>query len=519
MQTKKVRILSILLAAILSAGALVSCSGGKENPNTPGTSAPTSGAADTTAPSGGEDTTPGTTARSEAKDNLPADLKFDGETINVIYRNEEWYANWDMIGTDNSGDIIWDAIWQRNINVEERFGITLNIQPTTATGLNNVANELKQLVFAGSDEYDIICSTANTTVQQSLYPYLYELSEMENLDITQPWWRTAGIGELSFDGKHYRYLMGDNTLNDYLKCGVVFYNKDIYEASSGGSADAMYQTVLDGEWTYDKLAELTEAAYSDANGSGAEDAGDTFGLMLPKGYAEATLHMVYGCDIETYKRGDDGLPDLSVFNNEHTIAIIDKLNQICHQTKGVYLSDKSIDQSPSYFAENNSLFWTGRLSNAVSAVMREMESDYGVLPMPKFDKEQKDYITLIHTSATVTCVPKSVSASRASMIGAVLEGWASEAYRTVITPFIESALKLKYSRDALSGQVIDIVFENPEISFVAMYGANMNNVIDTAVLNLISAGKNNFSSVMAKLLTPSQKTLSNYIDKNVTADN
>ena len=101
----------------------------------------------------------------------------------------------------------------------------------------------------------------------------------------------------------------------------------------------------------------------------------------------------------------------------------------------------------------------------------------------------------------------------------MLEGWASEAYRTVITPFIESALKLKYSRDALSGQVIDIVFENPEISFVAMYGANMNNVIDTAVLNLISAGKNNFSSVMAKLLTPSQKTLSNYIEKNVTADN
>ena len=40
----------------------------------------------------------------------------------------------------------------------------------------------------------------------------------------------------------------------------------------------------------------------------------------------------------------------------------------------------------------------------------------------------------------------------------------------------------------------------------------MNNVIDTAVLNLISAG-------MAKLLTPSQKTLSNYIEKNVTADN
>lgn len=516
MQKNKLRVLSALLAAILSAGALASCSGGSDTPDTQNTTAPNANATDTTAPA--EETTPGTTARSEAKDNLPADLRFEGETINIVYRNEDWYANWDMIGTDNSGDIIWDAIWQRNLNVEERFGIELNIQPTSTIGLNNVANELKQLVFAGSDEYDIICSTANTTVQQALYPYLYELSEMENLDITQPWWRTNGIESLSFDGKHYRYLMGDHMLNDYLKCGVMFYNKDIYE-NVNGDPDAMYQTVLDGKWTLDKLAELTESAYADANGSGAEDVGDTFGLMVPKGYTEATVHMVYGCDIETFKRGDDGLPDLSVFNNEHTIGIIDKMNQVLHQTKGVYLSDASIDGSPKYFAENNSLFWSGRLTNAVSATMREMESDYGVLPMPKYDEDQKEYITLIHTSATVTCVPKSVSASRASILGAVLEGWASEAYRTVITPFIESALKLKYSRDALSGQVIDIVFENPVISFVDMYGSSMNQILDTAVLSQITSGKNNFASVMAKLASPAQKSLSNYIEKNVTSDN
>ena len=266
------------------------------------------------------------------------------------------------------------------------------------------------------------------------------------------------------------------------------------------------------------MIEMVETAYNDAHGDGVENVGDTFGLMLPSGYAEATYHMAYSCDIETYQRTAEGGVDLSVFNNERNIAVVDKLIQLCHNTKGVYLSDKSIDSSPAYFAENNSLFWTGRLSNAVNATMREMESDYGILPMPKFDAEQKDYVTEIHTSATVTCLPKSLSAARAPMVGAVLEGWASEAYRTVITPFIESAMKLKYSRDALSGQVIDIVFDNPSIGFVDMYSANMNGLFGTCILGYISSGKNNFASAVAKLLKPAQTTLDKYITNTVAVD-
>jgi len=507
------RILSALLAAVLSLGVLVSCAGGDETKTDDTTPAVTGGDAVVTEPA--EDTT---TGREGAKDNIPADLKFTGETVSVVYRNEDWYLKWDVIGTDNSGEIIQDAIWQRNVNVEERFDITLNIQPTQVQGLSNVASELKNLVFSGSDEYDVIVSTANTTIQQSLYPYLYELSGVPHLDIEQPWWRTSAIKELSFNGKDYRYLMGDNTLNDYLKCGVIYYNKDIYTNVTQADADEMYQTVIDGEWTWDKLAELSAQAYADLNGDGVENVGDQFGLMLPQNYTEATLHMVYSCDPIVYTRTAEGGIDLSAFNNEKNVGIIDLLSKICHETDGVYLSDKSIDASPEYFAANNSLFNAGRLSNVVGAHMREMESDYGILPMPKYDTDQKGYTTLIHTSATVTCLPKTVADSRIEMVGAVVEGWASEAYRTVLTPFIETALKMKYSRDALSGQVIDIIFDDPMVTFADMYSANMNSLFGTGMLSPITAGKNNFSAVVAKLLSPAQKTLDKYIEQNVNAD-
>ncbi len=508
----KQRILAGLLTAMLLPGSLTACAG----ENTPAETTDTTAAfVESTASAVDENTT---TGREGAKDKLPADLKFSGETLRVLYRNEDLYLYWDVVGTDNSGDIIQDAIWLRNQKVEERFGITLEKTPTQAIGYAPVGSELKNLAFSGSDEYDMIISTANTTVTQSIYPYLYELSDVRYLDIEQPWWRTSAIKEMSLDGEHYRYLMGDHTLTDYFRCGVTYYNKALYtDSTSGADADTMYQLVLDGQWTYDKMMELTEQAYADLNGDGTENVGDRFGLMVPADF-NSSDHMLISCDITLFSRGDEGRVDLSAIQNERIVMAIDKLIDVSHNTSGVYLSDKTIDDSIHYFTENNSLFYTGRLSSIVGAPMREMENDYGVLPMPKLNEEQENYVTYIHEAATITCVPKSISSSRIDMIGAVAEGWASEAYRMVLTPFIETALKVKYSRDALSGQVIDIIFDNPVISFPTMYAAQMNNIFSTAVVDSVKKGRNIFSSAAAKLLKPAQATLDKYVEEIVRSD-
>ncbi len=499
---KALRFAAALLCAILLLSACGSKPSAEVTADTAATAAVTEAPADTTS------------GRSNAKDNIPADLKFTGKKVNIVYRNEDYYLHWDVIGTDNSGDLVWDAIHQRNVNVEERFGVTLNIQPTQTTGLNNVASELKNMVFSGSDEYDMIVSTGNTTVTQALYPYLYELSNLKYLDVKQPWWRSNAIDALSFDGTHFRYLMGDNTLNDYLKCGVIYYNKEIY-TDVKGDPDELYKLVLDGVWTWDKLSELATGAYIDKNGNGTADAGDQFGLMIPKGYDEATTHMAYSCAPTLYARTADGFIDLSPFNSEHNAEITELLIKVTHAPTGVFISDQSIDASPQYFAENYSLFYTGRLSNTVKDMMREMKADYGIVPMPKFNEEQEDYITNIHSSATVTCLPKTVSADRIDMVDAVLEGWSAEAYRTVITPFIESAMKLKYSRDSYSGQVIDIVFNNAGLNMIEMYETQCNKIYKS-IINSISSGTNNFASAVASALPSGQSSLTAYI-KDITA--
>ncbi len=506
------KIISLLLAALmlLSAG-MTGCSDSAESE----TGADHTGETASQEPVETESVT-GETERSQAKDELP-DLDFDGAVVTVCYPNEKYYEQWDIVGTDNSGDAILDEVWNRNRAVEERLGITFNLVPTQGHDLTTLQNEMKNLAFTGSDDYDIVTGTANTIVTQSLYSYMYELSDLKYLDISQPWWRESAIEELALEEGQYRYLMGDHTLNNYLKCGVIYYNKDLYTEGFGDPED-MYQIVLDGAWTYDKMTEMTAAAYIDKNGDGKQNPGDTYGLMVPSGLYECALHMVYGCDLDTYNRTGEGTIDLSPFNNERVFNTIEKINKLCHNTVGVFESNQSIDNSLQYFSDNYALFYTGRLSNAVNATFREMESDYGILTMPKYDEAQEDYISLIHTSTTVTCIPKAVALDKIDMLGAVLESWASEAYRKVLTPFIESAMKAKYSRDELSGQVIDIIFDDPIISFLDMYSSNTGSILYTAVMDNISKGTNTFSSSISSGIRSAQKTIDKYLSKILEAD-
>ena len=90
-----------LLAALL----LPSCS--QNAPDNTDTSAP-----DSTTPQVTEPPAETTTDRADYKDSLPDNLNFNGQNVRVIYRTS--VANNELIGTDNSGNLIHDAVWERN---------------------------------------------------------------------------------------------------------------------------------------------------------------------------------------------------------------------------------------------------------------------------------------------------------------------------------------------------------------------------------------------------------------------
>ena len=103
------RAISLILAA--AAASLAGCG------NTSDDVAPT-----TTDTEAAEETT------SDRIDSLPADLDFDGATVNIL-----WWEENNEFSEELNGEVVNDALYERDINVESRLNVTLNNIPMSYT--------------------------------------------------------------------------------------------------------------------------------------------------------------------------------------------------------------------------------------------------------------------------------------------------------------------------------------------------------------------------------------------------
>ena len=98
-------------------------------------------------------------------------------------------------------------------------------------------------------------------------------------------------------------------------------------------------------------------------------------------------------------------------------------------------------------AADQMLFYVERI--VVTEKLRAVESDFGILPVPKFDENQKNYghSVSIHNSGILT-VP--LNAVELEMTGILLEALAAESRYVVIPAYYDIVLKDKYTRDVES---------------------------------------------------------------------
>ena len=138
-----------------------------------------------------------------------------------------------------------------------------------------------------------------------------------------------------------------------------------------------------------------------------------------------------------------------------------------------------------------------------------MEADYGFLPYPKLDESQKSYHTLVADNALIGSIP-SMSKNLDKM-GAVLEVLSYETKRTVIPAWYETALKLKYSRDDIASQIIDIIHDSTTTNFIyaysnPLYGAGQ------IMRGMVDADSTDYASAVARTEKTARKALEKLID-------
>ncbi|MBQ3126277.1 MAG: hypothetical protein IJC15_04335, partial [Clostridia bacterium] len=109
-----------------------------------------------------------------------------------------------------------------------------------------------------------------------------------------------------------------------------------------------------------------------------------------------------------------------------------------------------------------------------------MESEYGIVPNPKFDETQENYYHCpdIHTS--MVTIPSANATEDLERLGILLEALAYESHKTTYPAYYETIIKLRRAVVPELGEMMDIIKDSINYELSDQFGIDTVSVINQA---------------------------------------
>ena len=493
---KLTRILAGFLALLMLVGTLAACGENVEDP--------TQSHAATTAPVETE-------AETELTDWLPDGLNYGDAEITIISRYREGWTSGEIAVDGIISEPVNDAVFERNKATEERLGVKIVSIEENDNDPGVVVNKVANAVKAGTDEYDIMAAACYMAVNESLGGTFADLRKTEYLDFDKPWWSQGFNEVVEYHGAQYA-VSGDMVLSLYRFAFVTIFNKFLFTEAN---QPFLYDYVENGTWTLDKQIELVPRFERD-NGNALQDTeGDIYGLVS-NDYISVDPYWS-SCMVDIIKKNGDGDYEM-VFESsklfdvcEKTMTLFFGCGNATYNVKHYGLDDEQNDIRE-MFANGYAAMSTVRILELEAGSIRNMEQEFGVVPMPKFDEAQKEYRTLLHDQFTVLCVPTTVTGKDLDMVSAVMESLASVSYKTVRPAYYETTLRTKIAQDPQSAEMFDIIIDNVYIDAGIIYTNALSSFHDK-FRQIMGSGKNTVTSQYKSLTRSATRALERMVMK------
>ena len=485
------RIIAVLLALmmVLTAFAMVSCGNevdeGKENKGDTGNS--------------------GTDQPDEPKedDRLPLDYlpttTYGGETINIM----EWTVNdnkpgdsenwvpWEEIDVDaGDGDPINNAIYDRNGVIEETYDVIITKEYVSINGNPQYAAHFRANEQTGDQAYQMITMRTTGISAFCLEGLMTDLNTLSNLHTDMPWWSQDSVKSYTM-GDALFFAAPEMLLRDKGATAVMFFNQKI--ADDEGIED-LYALAQDGEWTMDLMIEFSEDVAGDMDGDDLVSSGeDMYGLA--GGGRDIPYFLFIGSGSKFAHINDEGYLEL-LYGDDLSVNIWqDILDNVMYSDfyYGTNSDKNLIPEDYNAFTSDHALFSMGMVKSVLG--LRNMQSLYGVLPIPKYDEYQDNYASLVwmhHDS--VLGIPGSCT--NTDVISTVLEHMSYISYYEVYPIFYDTIILGKSARDEQSKEMLELVFQTRSFDpgqywlETSMHGSN-------SFLTLVETNTKNIASMWA----------------------
>ena len=485
------RICALILMILFIVPAILSCSGGEtDSKPKPTTTEP----GDTTA---SDNANVVTKEIEPMSDDLEA-LDYSGKTVTILSRpvKDEWTQT-EIWVEELTNDPVNDAIYNRNAFVCETLGLKEIKNETAKSGQSSgsIIEKVNIMVSSGDQTYDIVAGSVyydTPAITQGLVYNLYDNGIDTYLDASKPWWANYWIEQAETGDKLY-CITGAPALSLTRLMFVMYFNKDFCEAEG---LEDMYSVVDEGRWTIDYLNEVITPIYRSLNGDDERDEEDQYGLLI--NHYENCDMFWSSFDMSMVRSDGEGWFEFDSSQQEKISTAFEKVYYLIRENPGTYDtgSSEGFDEARDMFSAGNALFAALHLYYAESKEMRNMQNEYGILPVPKFDEKQKEYYTYAHDQYTVFMVPKTVADPE--MSGAVLEVMAYESYRSLQPTYYDLVLKGRYANDPQSRAMLDMITTNVKVDSSYIYGMQLAQPEVDVFRSLIYGADKSFATYWAK---------------------
>ena len=484
--------ISLSLALILAALSLLSCSdnGGEETKSASSETVQQS-ASNTESES---ETEAEKTVTDTVREKYSS-YSYDGYEYKVLAPGPNAHFAYDEVGADvnevwveeSDGTPLNDAIFARNLATEDLLGI--KVTPIFADNDENIRNQVKTEVTAGTTDYDTVLNRMDyigPQAESGLY-----LNLIDHLDTSNPWWDKNIVETFTMFNSKLYWITGDINVFDDFAVEVLFTNKSILEQNG---FELPYKDVLEGKWTIDRMYQIAKACEKDLDGDGKMTVGkDVIGHIEGNDHIK---HWIYAMGEKSCDIDKDGNLEVNILTESHISAI---------DTLFSYMVDKQMTYTGAWqdFLKGGIVF-CGAMLGPINS-LREMEDDFGVIPMAKKNEEQENYGHYVSNGWT-TAYAIPMTNKDPDRTGIILEvlcgGFSTDTVRSALYDVLFAA---KLVRDTESVEMLDIIFDTKSYDWAVDFSwggsfANLYNGIYNSKNNTYVSGATKSQKIINKML-------------------
>ncbi len=421
-----------------------------------------------------------------------------GRSVRVLTRESGLSANYwydEITSQDkNNSNVVDAAVYERNLCVTEKYKVTID---KTMINYNKIADTVNIQISSMADDaesYQIVLPMLVHAFSMANNGYCYAIDSLEFVNPEKPYWMGDIYNATTISNRNY-FISGDITTSVYGSSWATFFNENIV---SENSIENPYDIVRKGNWTMDKMLELCKNFGGDG-GDGVYDNSDDYAICSGNWVWQCFF---YGSDLKLVDKDSQDIPYITSSDKSKR----EILQNVLTRTVEI-MNDPSISinankaglsgQPSELFCKGQVLFYFANVNNAfVENDIKDMEDEYGMLPLPKLNAEQEYYSNAVHPhhSSTVI-VPKNISSDSLALISSILEDMAYYSYEYVKPAYYDTVITYRSVRNENSFEMMSYIFEHFDIDF----GLIMTDTFgfDAEIRNKIVNNDTSFSSYLS----------------------